>query len=135
MNRAVGPFWAQTLRVALNSEGAFVGAAPALFSVALMDAVCPPSTVTVVGVDLDVLGSPGPAAVGMKTRLGGVDYQVDRQHPRHRARNMALLTSHFRYGPFAMWDQPLPSQRPGVGRTGHYANRDLGELLAPALAL
>jgi hypothetical protein len=22
---------------------------------------------------------------------------------------MALLTSHFRFGPFTMWDQPLPS--------------------------
>jgi hypothetical protein len=107
--RAVGAFSAQILGVALNSEGRSSGAAPALFSVALMDAVCRPSTVTVVGVDLDVLGSPGPAAVGMKTRLGGVDYQVDRQRPRHRARNMDLQTSHIRYWPFAMWDQPLPS--------------------------
>jgi hypothetical protein len=48
---------------------------------------------------------------------------------------MTLLTSHFRYGPFTMWDQPLASWRPGVGRTGQYANRDLGELLAPTLAL
>ena len=46
---------------------------------------------------------------------------------------MALLTSHFRFGPFTMWDQPLPSKRPGVGRTGQYANGDLGELLAPTL--
>ena len=59
---------------------------------------------------------------------------------------MALLTSHFRFGPrpgdrvprvagtpFTMWDQPLPSERPGAGRTGQYADRDLGELLALAL--
>ena len=61
---------------------------------------------------------------------------------------MALLTSHFRFGrrpgdrvpgvagkPFTVCDQPLPSERPGVDRTGQYANRELGELLAPTLAL
>jgi hypothetical protein len=47
---------------------------------------------------------------------------------------MALLTSQFRFGPLTRWDQPLKSWRRGVGRTGQYANRDLGELLAPTLA-
>jgi len=61
---------------------------------------------------------------------------------------MALLTSHFRFGrspgdrvlgvagtPFTMWDQSLPSERPGAGRTGQDPDRDLGELIAPTPAL
>jgi hypothetical protein len=47
---------------------------------------------------------------------------------------MALLTSHFRFGHATMCDQPLKSQQPRVARTEQYANRDLGELLAPTLA-
>src|SRR5512133_2025538 len=29
------------------------------------------------------------------------------RRPRHRARNLAQLTSHFRFGSFTRWDQPL----------------------------
>jgi hypothetical protein len=52
-----------------------------------------------------------------------------------RAGNMALPTSRAEMGPSRCGISRSQASDQGWGRTGHYGNRELGQLLAPALAL